>query len=241
MNSLKKYSLHGVVLLMIALTALSSCKKDNYYLDSGLANPYFDGNVVDYLNAQPFYFDSVAAIVKLSGMEDIFTSDTVTFFAPTDYSILNLIKSTNSYLYSGGFDTIRTLQDVPPEIWRKYLSVYLFHGANQLKDYPQIDYSLLINFPGQMYYSWDNQPMNIGVVYNSDNGVKYVGYRQLSISYIPDAAAPTANWTTSFVASCNILTKNGVVHVLSANHATFGFAPGKFAQDVQAVFANSGK
>lgn len=241
MNSLKKYSLHGVALLMIALTALSSCKKNNYYLDSGLANPYFDGNVVDYLNAKPFYFDSVAAIVKLAGMEDIFTSDTLTFFAPTDYSILNLIKSTNSALYSGGFDTIRTLQDVPPEIWRKYLSLYLFHGANQLKDYPQIDYSLLINFPGQMYYSWDNQPMNIGVVYNSDNGVKYVGYRQLSISYIPDAAAPTANWTTSFVASCNILTKNGVVHVLSANHATFGFAPGKFAQDVQAVFANSGK
>lgn len=241
MNSLKKYTLQGTLLLVIALTGFSSCKKDNYYLDSGLANPYFDGTVVDYLNAKPFYFDSVAAIVKLAGMEDIFTSDTVTFFAPTDYSIQNLIKATNSSLYSGGFDTIRTLQDVPPEIWRKYLSIYLFHGANQLKDYPQIDYSLLINFPGQTYYSWDNQPMNIGVIYNSDNGVKYVGYRQLSISYIPDAAAPTANWSTSLVASCNILTKNGVVHVLSANHAVFGFGAGKFTQDVQAIFANSGK
>ncbi len=240
MNLLRKYTLSGLLLLLIAGIGLSSCKKD-YYLDSGLANPYFDGTVVDYLNAQSFYFDSVAAVVKLAGMEDVFTKDTITFFAPTDYSIRNLITGTNSFLYAGGFDTIRTLQDVPPEIWRKYLTLYLFHGANQLKDYPQIDYNLLINFPGQTYYSWDNQPMNIGVIYNSDNGVKYVGYRQLSIAYIPDAAAPKDNWNRSQVASCNILTKNGVVHVLNAGHSTFGFDLYKFANDVQAAFANSGK
>jgi hypothetical protein len=236
MCALKKYSL----LLIMVLTGLFACKKDNYYLDSGLANPYFKGSIVDYLNAKPFYFDSVAAIIKLADMENIFKSDTVTFFAPTDFSVQNLIRYCNGTLYAGGYDTIRTLQDVPTEIWRKYLSFYLFHGANQLKDYPQIDYSLLINFPGQTYYSWDMQPMNIGVVYNSDNGVKYVGYRQLSISYIPDISRPTS-WTTSMVASCNILTDNGVVHILSSAHTYFGFDQNKFAQDVQAAFAASGK
>ncbi|MGO4291656.1 fasciclin domain-containing protein [Chitinophaga sp. RAB17] len=236
MYSLKKYSL----LLIIALTGLFACKKDDYYLDSGLANPYFKGNVVDYLNAKPFYFDTIAAIAKLADMENILKSDTVTFFAPTDYSVQNLIVWCNNSLYNNGYDTIRSLQDVPKEIWRKYLSFYVFHGANQLKDYPQIDYSLLINFPGQTYYSWDMQPMNIGVVYNSDNGVKYVGYRQLSISYIPDISRPT-NWMTSMVASCNIITDNGVVHVLNAGHNYFGFDANKFTQDVQAAFASSGK
>jgi len=240
MNLLRKYTLSGLLLLIIVVTGLSSCKKD-YYLDSGLANPYFDGTIVDYFNAKPFYFDSVAAIVKLAGMEDEFTKDTITFFSPTDYSVQNLIVETNKILYGQGFDTIRTLQDVPPEIWRKYLTLYLFRGANQLKDYPQIDYNLRINFPGQTYYSWDNQPMNIGVVYNSDNGVKYVGYRQLSIAYIPDAARPTEDWNIAFVASCNILTKNGVVHVLSADHSIFGFNQYRFADDVRVAFANSGK
>lgn len=240
MYLLKKYSYHCCLILILALTALSACKKDDYYLDSGLANPYFNGTVVDYLNAKPFYFDSVATIVKLAEMENILTSDTVTFFAPTDYSIQNLLVVCNQVLYGSGYDTIRTLQDVPKEIWRKYLSIYVFHGANQLKDYPQIDYSLLVNFPGQTYYSWDMQPMNIGVVYNSDNGVKYVGYRQLSLAYIPDISKPTS-FMTAPVASCNILTDNGVVHVLSAAHVYFGFDPYKFAQDVQAAFATSGK
>ena len=240
MYLLKKYSGRCFLVLVFALVGLSACKKD-YYLDSGLANPYFKGNVVDYLNAQPFYFDSVAAVVKLSGMEDIFKSDTITFFAPTDHSIQNLVVLCNSALYSSGYDTIRTLQDIPPEIWRKYLSIYLFHGANQLKDYPQIDYNILVNYPGQTYYSWDMQPMNIGVVYNDEQGVKYVGYRQLSISYIPDAAAPMSGWTTSYVASCNILTDNGVVHVLNDGHTFFGFDVNKFVQDVLAVFAASGK
>ncbi|MFY0255325.1 hypothetical protein ACDQ55_15370 [Chitinophaga sp. 30R24] len=237
----KKYS-YCCLILLVALTAFTACQKESdYYLDSGLANPYFKGNVVDYLNAKPFFFDSVATIVKLSGMEDIFKSDSITFFAPTDHSIQTLINYTNSALYQSGYDTIRTLQDVPAEIWRKYLSVYLFHGLNQLKDYPQIDYNLLINYPGQAYYSWDMQPMNIGVVYGDDNGVKYVGYRQLSISYIPNVSTPMQGWVTSYVASCNILTDNGVVHVLNDGHTYFGFYPSKFMQDVMAVFASSGK
>ncbi|HEY9258426.1 fasciclin domain-containing protein [Chitinophaga sp.] len=236
MYLLKKYSL----LLIFALTGLMACKKDDYYLDSGLANPYFKGTVVDYLNAKPFYFDTIVSIVKLAGMESILTRDTVTFFAPTDYSVQNLIRDCNADLYNNGYDTIRSLQDVPKEIWRKYLGSYIFHGANQLKDYPQIDYSLLINFPGQTYYSWDMQPMNIGVEYNSDNGVKYVGYRQLTIGYIPDISKPT-NWIVAKVASCNILTDNGVVHVLNADHFYFGFDRDKFSKDMQAAFASSGK
>ncbi|RFS21824.1 hypothetical protein DVR12_14300 [Chitinophaga silvatica] len=234
----KKY----LLILIIAIAGISACQKEkDYYLDSGLANPYFKGSVLDYLNAQPFLFDSVATVVNLAGMDSLFKSDKITFFSPTDYSISNLIIFTNQVLYTNGYDTIRALNEIPAPIWRKYLSCYLFHGANQLKDYPQIDYNLLINYPGQTYYSWDKQPMNIGVIYNDANGVKYVGYRQLSLAYIPDISNPTQGWKYSYVASCNILTDNGVVHVLSSQHAYFGFDPIKFALDVQAAINSSGK
>jgi hypothetical protein len=231
---MKSYLLAAVV----ALLGLSACQKESdYYFDSGLANPYFSGTTVDYLNSQPFYFDSVSAIVGLAGLEDVLTSDTVTFFAPTDRSVQRLIETANQNLYALGYDTIRTLQDVPQNIWRKYLSRYIFKGANQLKDYPQVDYDILANYPGQGYLSWDGTPMNIGVVYGDVNNVKYVGYRQLSIAYIPDVSEPTSNWDISFVASCNILTDNGVVHVLDDNHIYFGFEPFEFIQDLEAAFA----
>lgn len=239
MCSIKKHrEKYFLVIIAMAMLSLTACQKESkYYLDSGLANPYFKGTVVDYLNAKPFYFDSVATVVRLAGMDSILRSDTVTFFAPTDHSLQQLIQSTNQFLYAFGYDTIRTLQDVPAVVWRKYLSRYIFHGANQLKDYPQIDYDLLVNYPGQGYLSWDGAPMNIGVVYNDNNGVKYVGYRQLTIAYIPDISAPTSNWTIGYVASCNILTDNGVVHVLSDAHTYFGFDLSGFLLDMRTVMS----
>lgn len=233
-NYLNIFLLAGVL-----LTGLFSCQKEkDYFLNSGLANPYFKGTIVDYLDAKPFYFDSVALVVRLAGMDSVLNSDTVTFFAPTDRSILRLVNSVNDQLYALRYDTIKTLSDVPATIWRKYLSRYIFHDANQLKDYPQIDYDLLINYPGQGYLSWDGWPMNIGVVYHDNNGVKYVGYRQLSIAYIPDQSNPKSGWTVAYVASCNILTDNGVVHVLDDNHTYFGFSRSEFVDDLEAVMSS---
>lgn len=239
-----------LVLLLMAAAVLSSCQKSkDYYLDSGQANPFFRGTVMDYLDSKPFYFDSTTLVIKLAGLDSVLSHDSVTFFAPMDRSIGRLVEATNAVLFSLQYDTIRTLQDVPGNIWRKYLTRYMFHGANQLKDYPQIDYDLLVNYPGQGYLSWDGTPMNIGVVYYNDNGVKYVGYRQLSIAYIPDLSDPLNNWLINYVASCNILTDNGVVHVLSdgnpqmgnqsPNNANpfFGFDIDGFINDMETVLA----
>lgn len=227
-------------LLMGILILAAACKKDHYYKDSGSHNPNFNGSTLDYLDSVPFYFDSVAAVVRLADMEEVFKSDTLTFFAPTDESILNLIKSLNFSLYIQGYDTVKTLADIPPTIWQKYLQIYMFHGSNELKDYPQIDYNLLSVYPGQGYLSWNGTAMNIGVVYNDDNGVKYVGYRQLSIAYIPDPARPMDNWNREMIASSNIITNNGVVHTLTTNHLTFGFDLNRFVSDMKALTGNGG-
>lgn len=237
-----------LLLAMAAVLTFASCQKESdYYLDSGLSVPAFDGTVEGYLNSQPFYFDSITAIIKLAGMDSIFQNDSVTFFAPTDRSVLRLIQFTNTLLYAVGRDTIQTLDDVPQLIWRKYLSRYLFHGRNMLKDYPQIDYDLLPTFPGQGYISWDGTPMNIGVIFHDaksgtddDNVIKYAGYRQLSIAYIPDLAHPTENWIHSEVASSNLSTTNGVVHVLNDQHIYFGFDQGEFLNDMDAIFGSAG-
>lgn len=224
----------------LLLISLSACKKDQYYRDSGQQDPHFKGNTLVYLDAVPFFFDSVAQVVRLSGMEDVFTKDTLTFFAPTDRSIKNLIEKLNTELFKSGYDTVKTLADVPPVVWQKYLQRYMFHGANQLKDYPQIDFSLKSIYPGQDYLSWNNTTMNIGAVYTDDNGVKYVGYRRLSISYIPDLTYPFDNWITAFVSSTNILTDNGVVHTLDKDHYTFGFDSFAFINDMISVMQAGG-
>lgn len=229
-----------IILSAVIFISLLSCKKDEYFRDSGQQDPNFKGSTITYLDSVPFYFDTLATIVRLAGMEEVFTKDTLTFFAPTDRTVYNTIKILNERLFTLGYDTVKALSDVPQVIWQRYLQRYMFHGANQLKDYPQIDFSLRSIYPGQGYLSWNNTPMNIGVIYDDDNKVKYVGYRHLALSYIPDPAFPLNNWVTGFIASCNIVTYNGVVHTLDNNHLYFGFDLGGFVSDMITVMQNGG-
>ena len=225
--------------IMVLITA--SCTKDKYYTEGGKSDPVFKGTILQYLESKPVPFDSVVAVIKLAKLETQFSGENITFFAPTDYSIKKAILNTNAFLYRYGKDTINTLNDIDPAIWKKYLQMYMFHGSNKLKDYYQIDFSLKSVYPGQNYYSYNNTIFNIGVEYNdvvytdasnnSVKGIKYAGYRQLKLSYIYDLSDPQNSWYTSTVASSDIQPSNGVVHVLNNNHV-FGF--GWFYSDVYA-------
>src|SRR5690606_5810935 len=119
-------------------------------------------------------------------------------------------------------------------IWKKYLERHLFRGTNMLADYPQVDHSLRQIYPGQNYYSLNNTVLNIGVVYHDVNGIKYAGYRQLSISYIPDLSRPDDGWRTVMVSSSGIKTGNGVVATLVKENVEFGFDVDEFFNDVAA-------
>lgn len=204
--------------LVFLIIMVTSCKKDKYFIDGGKSDPVFKGNMLQYLNSNA-KFDTIAQIIKLAGMEDVFKNEKITFFCPTDEVIRRTIGNVrtdglNSRLFSRGKDTIKTLSDVDPAIWKKYLSRYLFKGSYTLKDYPQLDFSLKPVYPGAFYYSYNNDLANIGVVYNPVNGVKYTGYRQLTISFLPDPSNPD-RFIPAAVATSDIQPSNGVVHVLA--------------------------
>jgi hypothetical protein len=232
MNTFKK--LTGFLACILLLT--SACKKDDYYVDGGRANPVFDGDILAYLESKPMEFDTIAQIVKLAGLEETFRNTEFTFFAPRDENIKTLIGAldrggVNRELFYAGRDTIQTLADVDSAIWRKYLERYMFQGKNKLMDYPQIDFDLLNIYPGQNYISFANTVCNIGVVYNDANNIKYMGYRQLYISLIPDLSQPDT-WVVQKVASSDVQPRNGVVHVIDFTSGEFGFNPWEVMNDI---------
>lgn len=228
------------------LLLLNACKRDEYYIDGGRANPDYQGSMLQYLKDKKVPFDTVAQIVKLAGMEDQFSKEDFTFFAFDDDVIKRTIGdihtndrnknprllSLNQMLYEAGKDTVKTLDQISPQIWRKYLQRYMFKGVNALKDYPQIDMDLKSIYPGALHYDYNNDVSNIGVVYNSANGIKYIGYRQLVFSYIPDISKPNDNWYISYVASSDIKPTNGMVHSLRYQGSYLGFSLYEFFNDV---------
>lgn len=227
---------------LLAALFITACNKDDYYTDGGLANPHFEGTIMQYLDSKPMEFDTIAQIVRLAGLEETFNTEEFTFFCPRDRDIKELIGDyrsggANEVLYTLNRDTIKTLSDVDSLIWRKYMLRYMFKGKNLLADYPQIDFDVLNIYPGQNYYTYDNSICNIGVVFNdavSSDGksvLKYMGYRQLHICYIPNLSYPDT-WIVAKVASSDIQPTNGVVHALDYTSSLFGFSPGEVINDI---------
>ena len=249
---MKRFKNIGYIFTVVLLLySIQSCKKDDYYTDGGLAQAKFDGPIMAYLDAKPREFDSIAKIIRLAGLEEDFKTKEFTFFAPRDENIKRLIglargnsqeaaSGVNLQLYLLGRDTIKTLADVDSTIWRKYVLRHMFNGKRKLMDYPQIDFDLLNVYKGQNYTSLGNTVSNIGVVYNdaindSDKNnitrLKYMGYRQLFISYIPDISRP-GEWISCPIASSDIQPDNGVVHVIDYTRAEFGYSRGEVMSDI---------
>ncbi|MES2375884.1 MAG: fasciclin domain-containing protein [Bacteroidota bacterium] len=224
-NYIKKY-ITPVVCSAVLIITVSSCSKDNYYKDGGLAKAQFNGTVMQYLQSNP-KFDTIAQIVKLAKMDDIFSKEDITFFAPTDEVIRRTIGivngkqvemqgGLNQQLYDLKKDTIKKLDEIPSSIWRKYLMRYVLKGKYLLKDFPQLDFNLRPLYPGGYYYGYNQDLSNIGVVYNTANTVKYAGYRQLCIAAILDPSNPSVYAQLSAaVQSSDIQPTNGVVHVIA--------------------------
>jgi hypothetical protein len=224
-NYTNKYIALIVCSVILAIT-VSSCSKDKYYKDGGLANPVYNGTVLQYLQSNP-KFDTIVQVIKLAGMEKTFSTENITFFAPTDEVVRRTIgivngnipllqNRLNQALYDLNKDTIKTLSDISPVIWKKFLMRYIFKGKFLLKDYPQLDFDLRPLYPGGYYYGYNGDLSNIGVVFNSANSVRYAGYRQLCIAYIVDPSTPSNYYFQSApVSTSDVQPSNGVVHVLA--------------------------
>jgi hypothetical protein len=217
-----------IAVFIIAACFLAGCKKDSYYYDTGVHQAKYDGTILDFLKAKPFIFDSLVLAIKVAGMEDVFQKENVTFFAPPSSCIHKAIVNLNTDLRNNGKDTVSQLGQVQPQVWKDMLSEYVFKGSYLLKDIPQIDTLALSAFPGQGYVSYGGRTMNIGVFYNSANGVKYVGYRQLILSFIPDFSNPTVSLLNVPIATSDIQPTNGVIHALQFQNHVLGFDSRRF-------------
>lgn len=225
---MKKVKLYSLSLICLLLVAFTGCKKD-YFINSGLHKAKYEGNMLQYLESQPFLFDTLIRVIKLAGVEKYFTDSTMTFFAPADSTINRTYLYINQQLKLSGADTLTSLDNIKAEFWRSTLMMYMFSGARGLEEFQQLDLSNRSAFPGEYVRSMGGRVMNIGVTFGDASGLKYQGYRQLNLAYIPNQSSPQQGWRITRIATSNIQPTNGYVHVLNYPAHYFGFDPDQAA------------
>mgnify|MGYP003578099489 CR=1 FL=1 len=222
--------------LVALVLAITGCQKKDYFKDTGTHSPNFGGSVLQYLKSNPGMFDSVVRVIGLAGMNDVFEKGEITFFAPADSSFRATLDFLNLILSTRGQNEVKSLSQIKPEVWRAQLSRYLFKGKKSMNDFPQLDPANVSAYPGRIYGSYNGEIMNIGVIYNDAGGVRYAGYRQLVLSFIPSQSTPLdyLSWYPVFVASVNIAPTNGYVHALRFSNHAFGFNVTQFMESALA-------
>lgn len=227
----------GLLFLLVGLI-FTACKKEDY-IDTGIHDPKYKGTIWQYLESRPDLFDTLTVALKIAKLDEVLKNEEVTFFAPPNASILKSIWSLNQTLLLTGQDSITSLDQVKPQVWRKYLGRYIVKGRNLAKDFRQLDTMKLDSYPGGIYKNYDNAEVNIGVIYNdiraSDNQlIKYAGYRQLYFNYpytIPGLESFLLPFITAPVATSDIQPTNGVLHVLQFSQHALGFRKFLFVED----------
>lgn len=202
---------------LIVLGTITGCQED-YLVDGGISTPYYNGTIMEYLENRPdTLFTDLVKIIKLTKWKDVFSNpnESVTFFAPTDFSIDQSMEFMNNYLYRyEGMDKVTDFRQIKPEVWESILGMYVIKDKYRLNDIAQIDTVALSAYPGQTNHTYDkNYKMTMGVCYADANGIKYAGYRQVMFAY-PETGYPVY----SYVATCNIEPTNGIIHVIRIGH-----------------------
>lgn len=225
---MKNLSIRSAIFTILSIFIIVvSCSK-GYYEDGGVHSPTYDGTIMQFLKSRPELFDTLVKVINYTKYTSLLDDPKakVTFFAATNQSIAKSMTSLNRVLYNKGQDTVLDVKQVSPEVWEKFIALYIYNDKSLLKDYPQLDTNNLLVYPGQGYLSIAGEPMNIGSFYNdvtSSNSdgilqvIKYAGYRQLIVSY------------SNPVATSDIQPANGVIHVLQFLKHSFGFSAADFS------------
>ncbi|WP_018628251.1 fasciclin domain-containing protein [Niabella aurantiaca] len=83
-----------IAITCTGLALLASCKRDAYLTGGSVHNAKFDMTTYDFLKNRPDgLFDTLLLLLDQAGLKDLVNKNGITFFAPTDYSILKYLDS----------------------------------------------------------------------------------------------------------------------------------------------------
>ncbi|MHA4896852.1 hypothetical protein ACXZ1K_19030 [Pedobacter sp. PWIIR3] len=214
------------ICIIFCVVILASCKKDDYKNDGGVSKAYVDMTTYDYLKSNP-KFDSLVKVIDRAGLKDAVNGN-VTFFVTTNYGIVDYVKAKKGeraqQIGNENFDF--GIKDIPVKELSDSLKTYLFAGQinrDQITVSGKLYNSLLGAQPNIQYMIRMRRSFEYS---NYLNYVDYVNYvkvigtvdaNELDPNSIPDDQIDRV----VEVQTSGIVTKTGIIHVLSGNHRLF--------------------
>lgn len=205
-----------ILVFSLAAFLFGGCIKTNY-IDMGLADGNYDGTLLDYLESCPGTWDSAVVAIRHAGLESLFDGtsgeypDGITFFGFTNYSVRNFLYETRDAMWQQMY---RSVREIPADVCCRMVLQYVIPGRYVLDDFAyEVKGDYRPGDPmvkgGTEMQSLAGLPLVVFRTHTPYNGVPDAGPDRLGIySPVPGREVKAG------VASCNIVTRNAVVHAL---------------------------
>ena len=214
---MKKY----LIFLFTIVCILASCKKDKHLTGGSIHNPKVNVSTYDYLKTNPL-FDTLVQLIDRAGLKDQVNS-AVTFFAPTDYSIRDLmLRRTDTIQIRNNNESLKyTIDSFPVAELKDSLSAYLFNGAIQRENLSTSD---------KLFKNKVNEDFSVRLVESdSYTGVVSTPPLYVYLIRIRNGLDPQDNSSVpledrdnrQLIQTSGIITTTGVLHVINNYHVFY--------------------
>ncbi|MHA4894980.1 ATP/GTP-binding protein [Pedobacter sp. PWIIR3] len=229
---MKRLNFYGKFLgaaLFSALMFQVGCKTEDTYKNAQPVNNTTSQNIYEYLKSKPGVYDSLVFLIDKLNLQKTLTDSTVTLFAPSNLSFQIAIKNLNEIRRSQGKPSVY-LKDItsgqallPKDILKAQADLAHIDTMTSRyiirKEFLSSDFSV---GDGQTITSVRSAyPMHGQRLYADAQGWQNGGSEVIEFANTKRSVF-VANWSKTTTTSVNIKAKNGIIHLLRADHV-FGF------------------
>ena len=213
------------LLILIRRCGLDSCANDDYLVDGGIANQNVNMSTYDFLKSNK-QLDTLALLIKRAGMIDVVNAKSTTLFAPNNASIKKYVNIIWDEKLKLDPTATFTINDIPEADLKVMLGNYIFDQT--------LDRSKLVK-AGKVYITHNGEERLLSLEpveqYKDqlDNFPEYVYYTfKVGDNWDPtDAISDDVKEADrkTVVRTSNLLSTNGVIHVLQGDHIFSNYIP----------------
>jgi hypothetical protein len=207
-----------IILIIAICLSLFSCKNNDYLVDGGISDGNVGTTTMEFIKSHP-QLDTMAILLEHAGLADKVNGAT-TLFVANNVSIRRYINKVLSELREENPKAKFTINDIPTDTLTKYMGAYVFNKILKRENLVK---------EGKIYTAINGEERRISLEPNSNSYKNQLSSPPEYVYYTLKGGDSWDDWkhidddTRVIVRTSNLISTNGVIHVLQGSHTLFNY------------------
>ncbi|MFV0345887.1 MAG: fasciclin domain-containing protein [Bacteroidales bacterium] len=211
----------NLLIIFIIALVFTSCNNDDYLIDGGVSNAEVGKSTLTYLKSHP-QLDTFAILLDRAGLASTVEGETTVFVA-NNLSINRYVDAILTELREEDPTATYTIDDIPQDTLKKYMGGYIFEGKITRED---------LKKEGKVYTALNGEQHRLSLEPVSSGRISYSGNLSNPPEYVYFTYKGGSDWdawdkisddTKIIIRTSNLISTNGMIHVLQGTHVLFNY------------------